>query len=81
MLADGFPCAIHHLAYDRNLLGIAPDGLVHIAGRLLEEIDGPMLRIGLQGFHRSPIDQPRDPRDRPDPDRLHTRFERFAGAA
>lgn len=74
-------CAIHHLAYDRNLLGIAPDGVVHIATRLLEEIDGPMLRVGLQGFHGSPITQPRDHRDRPDPDRLRARFERFNAVA
>jgi putative restriction endonuclease len=74
-------CAIHHLAYDRNLLGIAPDGVVHIASRLLEEIDGPMLRVGLQGFHGTPIEQPRDRRDRPDPDRLRARFERFSAVA
>lgn len=74
-------CAIHHLAYDRNLLGIAPDGVVHIANRLLEEIDGPMLRVGLQGFHGTPIEQPRDRRERPDPDRLRARFERFTAAA
>jgi putative restriction endonuclease len=36
--------AIHHLAFDRNLLGIDPGGVVHIADRLLREIDGPMLR-------------------------------------
>jgi hypothetical protein len=44
--------AIHHLAYDRNLLGIDPTGLVHIARSLREERDGPMLREGLQGFLR-----------------------------
>ena len=74
-------CAIHHLAYDRNLMGIDPDGVVHIGTRLLEEIDGPMLRVGLQGFHGSPITQPRDHRDRPDRARLATRFERFAATA
>lgn len=74
-------CAIHHLAYDRNLLGIAPDGVVHIASRLLAEIDGPMLQVGLQGFHGSAIQQPRDPRDRPDPERLSIRFERFGAVA
>ena len=70
-------CAIHHLAYDRNLLGIAPDGVVHIASRLLDEIDGPMLRVGLQGFHRARITQPRRRQDRPDPERLEIRFDRF----
>jgi putative restriction endonuclease len=74
-------CAIHHLAYDRNLLGIAPEGVVHIASRLLEEIDGPMLRVGLQGFHGAAIEQPRDQQDRPDRERLRTRFERFAAVA
>jgi hypothetical protein len=38
------------LAYDRNLMGIDPRGAVHISRRLLEEIDGPMRRTGLQGF-------------------------------
>ncbi len=74
-------CAIHHLAFDRNLLGIDPDGVVHIAGRLLNEIDGPMLRTGLQGFHGDRIAMPRRPQDRPDPQRLELRFERFAKAS
>jgi ATP-binding cassette, subfamily B, bacterial len=74
-------CAIHHLAFDRNLLGIDPTGVVHIADRLLREIDGPMLKTGLQGFHGAPIARPRRPEDRPDPARLETRFERFLQAA
>jgi putative restriction endonuclease len=74
-------CAIHHLAFDRNLLGIDPEGVVHIAGRLLREIDGPMLRAGLQGFHGSGITMPRRPQDRPDPQRLELRFERFERAS
>jgi putative restriction endonuclease len=74
-------CAIHHLAFDRNLLGIDPTGVVHIADRLLREIDGPMLTSGLQGFHGAPIALPRRPEDRPDPARLETRFERFLRAA
>src|SRR4051812_28030809 len=74
-------CAIHHLAFDRNLLGIAPDGVVHIAGRVLRETDGPMLRTGPQGFHGGRIAMPRRPEDRPDPHRLEVRFERFSRAA
>jgi putative restriction endonuclease len=73
-------CAIHHLAFDRNVLGIDPDGVVHIARRLLEETDGPMLRTGLQGFHGHVISLPRRPEDRPDPVRLEARFERFERA-
>jgi len=74
-------CAIHHLAFDRNLLGIDPRRMVHIAGRLLREIDGPMLRTGLQGFHGGRIAVPRRPEDRPHPRRLELRFERFEKAS
>jgi len=74
-------CAIHHLAYDRNVMGIDPTGVVHIAKNVLEETDGPMLREGLQGFHGAAIVQPRRPADRPDPERLALRFDRFSADA
>jgi putative restriction endonuclease len=74
-------CAIHHLAFDRNVLGIDPDGVVHIARRLLDETDGPMLRTGLQGFHGAAIALPHRPQDRPDRARLEARFKRFERAA
>src|SRR3954464_7822699 len=74
-------CAIHHLAFDRNVLGIDPEGVVHIARRLLDETDGPMLRAGLQGFHGQAITLPQRPGDRPDPARLEVRFDRFERAA
>ena len=73
-------CAIHHLAYDRNLMGIDPDGVVHIHERLLHEIDGPMLKNGLQHFHRARILQPLRVRERPDRERLSLRFEAFRDA-
>jgi len=74
-------CAIHHRAYDRNLLGIDPAGGVHIGARLLEEVDGPMLKAGLQGFHGAEITQPRAVEVRPDPERLEIRYEEFLAAA
>ena len=74
-------CAIHHLAYDRNVMGIDPDGVVHIAERLRREEDGPMLKAGLQGFHRAAIFQPRRQDERPDPARLEVRYETFRAAA
>lgn len=81
-IANGIAlCAIHHLAYDRNLMGIDPRGAVHISRRLLAEIDGPMLRTGLQGFHGAAILQPRRAADRPDPERLEIRFEQFRAVA
>jgi putative restriction endonuclease len=74
-------CAIHHVAYDRNLMGIDPSGLVHISRRLLRGADGPMLRTGLQGFHGLQISQPVRAIDRPDPQRLAVRFAEFGSAA
>jgi putative restriction endonuclease len=72
-------CTIHHRAYDQDLVGISPDYDVHVARRLLEDDDGPMLEL-LKGFHGSRIEFPRRPLLRPDPDRLAQRFERFASA-
>ena len=74
-------CAIHHLAYDRNLLGIDPTGVVHIARSLRDERDGPMLREGLQGFHGASIRKPRLASEHPDPDRLSMRFADFESVA
>ena len=47
-------CKIHHAAYDRDIIGIRPDYVVEVHTRLLDEIDGPMLKYGLQGHHGSP---------------------------
>lgn len=71
-------CKIHHAAYDRRLLGITPDYGVRINARLLEEIDGPMLRHGLQEMHGRELTLPRSRQDRPDPQRLQVRLAEFA---
>jgi putative restriction endonuclease len=71
-------CKIHHAAYDRMLLGITSDYEVRINQRLLDEIDGPMLRLGLQEMHRRPLTLPRSRADRPDQERLDLRFQRFS---
>lgn len=74
-------CKIHHAAYDRNILGIRPDYVVQIHQRLLDELDGPMLRHGLQDHHGRPLMVlPKRRADRPDPRRLRERFEIFAAA-
>ena len=71
-------CKIHHAAYDRNILGIRPDYTVEIHNRLLSELDGPMLRHGLQDHHGQPLMQiPRRRSDRPDPVRLEERYAQF----
>ena len=70
-------CKIHHAAYDRNLLGVRPDYVVQINNTLLAEIDGPMLKHGLQEMHDRPIVLPTRPTNRPDPMRLEARYETF----
>jgi putative restriction endonuclease len=72
-------CTIHHRAYDEDLVGIDADYKVHIAPRLLEDEDGPMLEL-LKTFHRRPISLPRRDTSRPDRELLAERFERFERA-
>ncbi len=73
-------CTIHHRAYDEDLVGVAPDHRVHVARRLLDEEDGPMLAL-LKGSHGQEIVLPERRAWRPDPTRLAERFERFAQRA
>jgi putative restriction endonuclease len=74
-------CKIHHAAYDQNILGIRPDYVIEIHHRLLDELDGPMLRHGLQEHHGTRLLQlPRRAADRPDPDRLIERYSQFRAA-
>ena len=53
-------CKIHHAAYDENFLGVRPDLVVEVRADV-DQIDGPMLRHGLQemaGYHllnREPV--------------------------
>ncbi|WP_242497786.1 HNH endonuclease [Microbacterium protaetiae] len=71
-------CKIHHAAYDRNLMGITADFEVRINSDLLLEVDGPMLRHGLQEMHGQQIHLPTRRTERPSQDRLAERFEEFA---
>ncbi|MGB4834575.1 MAG: HNH endonuclease [Nostocoides sp.] len=70
-------CKIHHAAYDRQFLGIDPDYKVVVNSALLEEVDGPMLRHGLQEMHGRSLTLPKQRRDHPDRDGLARRFAIF----
>ena len=48
-------CRLHHAAFDRLLLGVHPDYVIHVRPDILYEIDGPMLKHGLQGLHLSGV--------------------------
>jgi deoxyinosine 3'endonuclease (endonuclease V) len=69
-------CAIHHRAFDQNLVGVSPDYVVHVSRRLREDEDGPMLDL-LKGSHDVPLLIPSRVADRADRERLETRFSRF----
>ncbi|WP_370890131.1 HNH endonuclease [Janibacter sp. GXQ6167] len=74
-------CKIHHAAFDRQILGIRPDYAVEIRFDLLHEIDGPMLRHGLQEHHGQPLMMvPRIKRERPDPEFLDQKYQSFLAA-
>ena len=85
---DGLPvvtnglalCKIHHAAYDENILGISPDYVVHINKDVLSEVDGPMLKYGLQQMDRRALWVPRRAAQKPDKDRLAHRFDAFSHA-
>jgi putative restriction endonuclease len=74
-------CKIHHAAFDSNILGVRPDLVVEVQRRILDEIDGPMLRHGLQELHGSRLLIPRSRASHPDRDRLEYRYEEFSRAS
>ena len=73
-------CKIHHSAFDQNIIGINPDYIIEVRRDVLEEIDGPMLKYGIQEMHGNRIILPRSEVKRPDRELLAERFERFKKA-
>ncbi len=74
-------CKIHHAAFDRNIVGIRPDLVLQVRHDILAEIDGPMLRFGLQELHgQRLVVLPRQAADRPNPGFLDERFQMFQAA-
>ena len=73
-------CKIHHSAFDANILGITPAYRIEIREDILREVDGPMLRYGLQAAHEQDIILPRRPADRPNREFLDARYQAFRAA-
>lgn len=73
-------CKIHHSAFDTNIIGIDPDARVHVRSDILIEVDGPMLKHGLQEVHGSKLILPRELSSRPNTEFLAERFEEFRAA-
>ncbi|SEE70249.1 putative restriction endonuclease [Arthrobacter alpinus] len=71
-------CKIHHAAFDANILGISPDLQVHIREDILEEVDGPMLKHGLQERHRQGLMSiPKKRAEMPNKDFLARSYDEF----
>ena len=74
-------CKIHHAAFDGNFLGVHPDFVVHVRHDLLEEVDGPMLKHGLQALHgRKLMKLPLQRKERPKREFLEIKFDEFQKA-
>jgi putative restriction endonuclease len=81
IVQNGIPLAkTHHAALDAHLIGIDPDFRIHLSDRLLRQKDGPTLEA-LKDLHLESLHLPTRLQDRPDRDRLATRYELFKAAA
>ncbi len=70
-------CKIHHAAFDQDFLGVRPDLVVEVRRDVRGEVDGPMLRHGLQAMDGRRLTVPDERSARPDPSRLEERYEQF----
>lgn len=71
-------CKIHHAAFDANIVGIRPDLTLHVRPDVLDEVDGWMLKGGIQGIHDRKLDVlPMSRLEWPDPFRLEERYATF----
>ena len=74
-------CKLHHAAFDRHIVGIRPDLVVEVRHDILEEIDGPMLRHGLQDLQGNKLlVVPSRRIQHPDREALAERYELFRSA-
>jgi putative restriction endonuclease len=71
-------CKLHHAAFDQNIIGITPDYQIHVRKDILKEIDGPMLKHGIQEMHGSKLILPRSAAKRPRREWLEERYHSFS---
>lgn len=74
-------CMLHHAAFDRHILGITPQLRVEVRLDILREVDGPMLRHGLQGFQGVRIVTPHAVALKPRAEFLAERYDLFRRAS
>ncbi len=74
-------CKIHHAAFDQEILGVRPDLVVEVRRDVLDEVDGPMLKHGLQEMSGRRLFVPRRRDAQPDATALEERYEAFRKSA
>jgi len=72
-------CKIHHSAFDNYILGVDTDYRIHVREDILHEIDGPMLKHGIQGMDGLLIHKPRG-KNSPKREYLDYKFQLFKSA-
>ena len=70
-------CKIHHAAFDQNIIGVTPDYEIKVRQDVLEEIDGPMLKHGIQEMHNQVLILPASKMNHSNKDKLAWRYEIF----
>jgi putative restriction endonuclease len=73
-------CKIHHAAFDRHIIGVRPDLRVEIRKDILLEVDGPMLRYGLQEMNGTKLYVPDNNQEKPGRNFIEARYQVFKNA-
>jgi putative restriction endonuclease len=73
-------CKIHHAGFDQNIIGVSPDLRISVRRDILDEVDGPMLKYGIQALEGQRLTVPKQRVAAPDRERLAVRFADFQSA-
>jgi putative restriction endonuclease len=74
-------CTLHHAAFDRQIFGVRPNLVIEVRRDILDEVDGPMLRYGLQEIAGSTLAVPTAAHLKPRREFLEERYEVFRRAS
>ena len=68
---------LHHAAYENDLIGIDPDGVIHVSEEIRSARDGPLLQYGLMRIDGQRVRLPQFEPHHPSRDFLSVRFDDF----
>ncbi len=73
-------CTLHHAAFDRHIFGVRPDFVIEVRQDILAEVDGPMLKHGLQEIEGAKLVVPFSPHLKPRREFIEERYGMFKKA-